>query len=367
MAVDVSAAITAPAVQGMPDDWEDWLAARGTDAGFHQTSAWAAISAALNDAKSYVLTVEEGGRRIGGMLVSFRPAKYRSWAHRGRTWLMGRGRGLLECIGGPLLGGADPAATLADLLEQFDRLARRLGVGYLRFTTVPPADWVTNPAIAEVFARFNYRLEPWLTSIVDLSPSESDLHRAIRQSARKGIRRCREAGLSVVPCRTLDDYLRDFCTPYHDAVAADGHWRPEAAREAQRWLIDGGRHYRFFVVKDGGGAVHATLGTMSYNGMATEILSARTPAGRQANLPAQDLLHWEVMLAHRKAGDRYFNLAGYRATPRDDKEAGIRRFKEKWGGREVAFPEFIRGDRPFLVRAVLEGLRRRAEKRGASA
>ena len=365
--VDVSSTASARVIQGIPNDWDEWLTTRETDAGFHQSSAWAEITAALNDAKSYVLTVEDGRNRVGGMLVSLRPAKYRSWAHLGRTWIMGRGRGVLECLGGPLLGGADPAATLANLLEQFDRLARALGIGYLRFTTVPPADWVTNPNIAEVFGRFNYRLEPWLTSIVDLSPSESELHRNIRQSARKGIRKSREADLSVVLCRTLDDYVQDFCKPYHEAVAADGRWRPEGAREAQRWLIDRGRHYRFFVVKDGTGTVHATLGTMSYNGMATEILSTRTLAGRQTNLPAQDLLHWEVMLAHRTAGDRYFNLAGYRAMPRDDKEAGIRRFKEKWGGREVPYPEFIRGDRPFLVRAVLDGLRRRAAKRSAGA
>jgi hypothetical protein len=362
--IDVPATAGAPAIQGMPADWDDWLAARGTDVGFHQTTAWAAISAALNDTRSYVLTVEDEGRRVGGMLVSFRPAKYRSWAHRGRTWLMGRGGGLLECLGGPVLGDADPAATLAALLEQFDRLAQVLGVGYRRFTTVPPADWVRDLAIAETFGRFNYRLEPWLTSIVDLSPGESDLQRSIRQSARKGIRKSREAGLAVVLCRTLDDYMQDFCKPYHEAMAAEGRWRPEGAREAQRWLVDRGRHYRFFVVKDSGGAVHATLGTMSYNGMATEVLSTRTLAGRRANLPAQDLLHWEVLLAHKKAGDRFFNLAGYRAAPRDDKEAGIRRFKEKWGGREVPFPEFIRGDQPLPVRVVLDGIRR-LRRRGA--
>ena len=56
------------------------------------------------------------------------------------------------------------------------------------------------------------------------------------------------------------------------------------------------------------------------------------------------------MLFHKRAGDRYFNLAGYSPAPANEKEAGIRRFKEKWGGDERSVPTFTWTREPPLLR-----------------
>ena len=108
------------------------------------------------------------------------------------------------------------------------------------------------------------------------------------------------------------------------------------------WNIDGGRHYRFFVAQDANGRVLATLGSYRFNRLATEIMSHRTDASFEENLPAQDLLHWHMFKAHKSAGDRWFNLAGYSPDPGNHKEAGIRRFKKKWGGREVSVSKYYK-------------------------
>jgi hypothetical protein len=348
----------------IPADWDEWLAAQGLGAGFLQTTAWADISAAISATTSYALTVEEGGRRLGGMLVSLRPARHDSWSRGVKTWLMRRHRGTLECFGGPILVGANRAAILERLIAQLDALAVRLGIRHLRFAALPPlAGWADAPETTEIFRRFRYRLEPWLTGIVDLASPEDALRRNLKQAARKGIRKSQEAGLTVSLCDSAQSYLQDFCAPFYEALAADGRWRPEHAREAERWRIDGGRHFRFFVAKDRSGAVHGTLGTFAFNGVATEIMSCRSLLGRNANLPAQDLLHWEAFRAHKAAGDRYFNLAGYSPSPRDEKEAGIRRFKQKWGGRELFYPEFVRGERPALVQAAVRWMEMRQRER----
>jgi lipid II:glycine glycyltransferase (peptidoglycan interpeptide bridge formation enzyme) len=105
------------------------------------------------------------------------------------------------------------------------------------------------------------------------------------------------------------------------------------------------------VVEDSGGNVHAVLGTYCYQGIVTEIMSGRTNFGKSSNVPAQDLLHWEAMLYHKRSGDRYFNLAGYSPNPANEKEAGIRRFKEKWGGREISVPSYTLIHEPRYVRA----------------
>jgi hypothetical protein len=95
--------------------------------------------------------------------------------------------------------------------------------------------------------------------------------------------------------------------------------------------------YTWFVALDESGDPVGTLGTYRHAGVATEVMSARDPGFA---LPSQDLLHWEVIRHHRDAGDQLFDLAGFAPEPADPKEAGIRRFKEKWGGRVVPAPRY---------------------------
>lgn len=329
----------------IPADWDAWLLSQGTSAGFCQSSTWARIHAAVNYASSFALSVVSGGERRAGMLVSLRSAEAapiltKVWL---RNAMAGRLSGTLECFEGPVLPVADPAPLLASLLEQLDTLAARLEVRSIRFSGLPPMSGLADAnCLADVFGRFNYRQRPWQTTLVDLTTTEDELLRNFRQAARKGIRKCFEAGLSVIQCATHEDYVMDFRKPYYAGLAAEGKAVPSEFRDLEQWQIDCGRHYRFLVAKDNAGEVHATLGTYAFNGVATEIMSGRTPVGRAHNLPAQDLLHWEAFRIHKAAGDRWFNLAGYNPAPQDEKEAGIRRFKEKWSGREIAVPQFFR-------------------------
>jgi lipid II:glycine glycyltransferase (peptidoglycan interpeptide bridge formation enzyme) len=124
--------------------------------------------------------------------------------------------------------------------------------------------------------------------------------------------------------------------------------------------LDTARRYAYWVACDAEGAVLATLGTYRYGDLLTEIMSARTPAGVAAGLPAQDMLHWEVMRDHRGSGGRWFDLAGYAEAPGTPKEEGIRRFKRKWAGREVSTPTFTKlvGGRLQRGLARLRSLRR---------
>jgi hypothetical protein len=333
-----------------PGDWDEWLVACGPEAGFLQTSSWARMMHARLCAVSYVLTVEHAGARLAGALVSHVPAGMasRDWLRRGKAWVEGRGNGELICLHGPVLLNGDKREALAALLAQVDALRARVGVGQVYFSGQPVlADWGDARAIASVFSRFRYREVPWLTSVVDLTQPEEKLLAGFKHAARKGIRKCVEAGLSVRAAQGYDEYRRDFYDPYIESLGTGP--RPMSPGD-RRWWQSGGRHYRFLVAKDGAGAVHATLGTYAFNGVATEVWSGRTAAGQKANVPAGDLLHWEAFRIHKAAGDKWFNLAGFSPEPRDAKEAGIRRFKEKWGGREVPVPQYLRGHVPLVAR-----------------
>jgi hypothetical protein len=203
------------------------------------------------------------------------------------------------------------------------------------------ANALSHEALGAVLGARRYEASPWATAIVDLGGDKDALANACSSAARKAVRRGRREGLAVVGCTTRDEYVTRFLGAYESANPG----RANPFREAAVWDLDDGDHYRFYLAVDTQGDVHATLGTYRFNGMATEISSSRTPVGVDAGLPAQDLLHWEVLLAHKALGDRLFNLAGYAPEPADAKEQGIKRFKQKWGGRDVTYARFRRSPR----------------------
>lgn len=352
------------AVEAPSSGWDAWLAAHGGESGFCQTSAWAAIHKAANGAESFVVTVEDGGRLRAGASISRRPADLSgvSLPTRVRAWIGGAGRGRLECFEGPVLVGPDKPALLGVILGQVEALRARLGVREVRFAGAPPASmWAADEVLAAVFERFGYEKTAWLTAFVDLTRSEEELSKSFRHAARKGIRKCLEAGVTVNHCRDFDEFFRDFFRPYYSAARNDVALDRLKERAGRSWEINGCRHYRFFVAKNTDGGVLATLGTYSFNGLATEIMSARMALASVLKLPAQDLLHWEVFRAHKAVGDRLFNLAGFSPDPQTPKEVGIRRFKEKWGGRVVEVPRFHKttlSPPVRLVRGISRAIRR---------
>jgi hypothetical protein len=301
-------------------EWDAWLDTLGPEAGFLQTTAWAAINEAANRATSQLVVArDERGTIAGGALLSLR-------------------EGRLDCFEGPVLGAAERPRTLAAVLDGIGRAARQQGASSVMLHGRPPASsWWPDEELAGVLARRRYEATPWLTALVDLRPPEDELLAGFQRSARKAIRRCAEMGVEVFACDTLDSYLACFVVPYHGPDEGAEPYRADRAM----WERDPGRHYRFFAARDGaGGAILGTLGTYAHGGVATEIMSRRTEAGVRHGAPVQDALHWAAFRAHQQSGDTLFNLAGFAPTPRSDKEAGIRRFKEKWNGQTVPVPRF---------------------------
>jgi Acetyltransferase (GNAT) domain len=334
----------------LPEDWDAWMRDAGADASFGQTGHWARIHETINGAAPYCLEVRDGGRRIAAALFGYRRQNSATLRDLATAAIKGRG-GALECFGGPVITSAAPLPALERILDEADRLARRLMVRQVTFSAPPTtARWPLSAGMESVFAARGFRATSWLTSLVEVARPDNAMLASFRQSARKGIRRCQELGIAVRECCDAADYLENFSHPLFATRRSLGlAIRPEI-ENAQWWDIDRTRQYRYFIALDRDGRVLGTLGTYRWNGVATEIMSERTMPAREARMPVQDLLHWHAFRTHRDLGDRLFDLAGYAPAPANPKEEGIRSFKEKWAGRPVAIPRFERRSEPLQYR-----------------
>lgn len=309
-----------------PDgEWDRWLAACGPEADFLQTSHWALIDSAANARSSRVIAV--GG--IAAALVSH-PAE---------------GGGELRCLHGPVLRDPDAIATVDEIIDSVHKIASMMRCTSVRFIGRPPLSAADIDALACRFRRHGYSSVPWSTSVVDLRRTEADLLAGCDRAVPKALRRAEHAGVRVRLCEDSESFEGEF-------LAAFCSVRPDYDPEIGRAMfsLDAGRAYRFYVAVDEAGVALATLGTYRFGGVATEVMSVRTAVARRSGVPAQDFLHWRVMRDHRDLGDSWFDLAGHAVVPASPAEAGIRRFKRKWGGCEVPSPTLARDLRPPPVR-----------------
>jgi lipid II:glycine glycyltransferase (peptidoglycan interpeptide bridge formation enzyme) len=191
-----------------------------------------------------------------------------------------------------------------------------------------------------MFAQRGFLSSRWGTFLTDLTRDETSLWASIDHSGRKCVKKARTMGATVVRMNSFEDYVTRFYGPYCAVeIAAGRSPNPVSVSEAM-WREDTERYYRYYIVASAEGETLATLGMYLFNSVATETASALTPLAYSQKIPAQDLLHWELMLEAKRSGCHTFDLAGVSPDPTDAKSEGIRRFKQKWGGVYSEYSRF---------------------------
>lgn len=333
----------------VPPGWDERLASAGREGTFLQTSHWADLVRDVDRVTPIFLTVQDGAAVVGTALVLHRRPFDRSTRRVVRSpaaVVHGTHRGWLDFSAGPVVYVPDRAAAVTQaVLDWIENTSRSRG--FTRAATggfAPTSASVSRPELDSVFVRFGYRVSTWATYLTDLSGDEEQLWMRIDQSARKAVKKAQREGAVVEEVRTWEAYESQYARTYNACERRDGRVETPMWVFDKFWHHPARRFYRYYVAVDPTGTVLGTLGMFLYAGTATEINSSLTSAAFESKTPAQDLLHWRVLLDARAADCHTFDLAGVNPAPGTPKEAGIRRFKEKWGGD---YMEFSRHEREF--------------------
>jgi lipid II:glycine glycyltransferase (peptidoglycan interpeptide bridge formation enzyme) len=71
-----------------------------------------------------------------------------------------------------------------------------------------------------------------------------------------------------------------------------------------------------------------------------EMASVISDYSIKNKLYANDAIKWAVIEYGKKKGNKLYDLTGVSPSPETEKEKGIRRFKEKWGGKLINYHTF---------------------------
>ena len=351
-----------------PPTWDAWLSAAGVEGGICQSTYWARVLQRVDHSVPLFVTVSTAPESPSSpdlLLLCFHCRPWDRW-HNGRprqplkNWV--NGRGWLDWADGPavLTRDAGTAQRALDALLGWVETRVRQGRLATVYGRCPRSGrFGGEEAVRALFQKHHFAAHHWATFLTDLEVTEDVLWRNLDAAARKCVRKAQNQGVRVVELTTWTDVLERFEKPYQAFELQAGR-RPFPATVAQTmWEEDPLRqHVHYYVAVMPTGESLATLGMYTCNGIATEIASSLGPEAHNQKIPAQDLLHWELLLAAKRMGCHTFDLAGVNPAPQTPKEVGIRRFKEKWGGRYVEYNTFAR---EFGLRKLVSGVRRRVQ------
>ncbi len=317
----------------IPKHWNEWLQEQGTETGFCQTSDWAKINLKINKKPPYWIEIIDKERRLLGGLFSTNKNSFKDNICK----LLNKKRGYLECYEGPVFAKDSSLPELTAFLMEVEKLSKQLNIKTIRLYAPPLSLWQHDDEYKKIFFDFGYIVNPWQTSIVDISQTPDILIKTFDHAIRKGINRCLNEGVIVKKCETIDIYKEKFLYPYFETRSKLGFLTPKSIDDFVWWSEDVQNSYAYYIAEDSTGDILATLGTYRFNKMVTEIMSERTLKARNSKVPVQDFLHFKVMAEHHAQGDLFFNLAGFNPNPKDEKEKGIKMFKLKWNGRVLNY------------------------------
>lgn len=328
-----------------PTDWSSLLRSADRQCSLHQTEFRARYLAESAGVTPYYLRVMDGDVPVASLLCFERRPFYRTTPksmQKISSLITGSSKGVIEWIEGPIFYREDKVIRVLELFlswmkEQFNSK----GLNRIHCSGLPLfSEYVDSDSVDKVFEKFGFSRSIWATYLVDLSVGEEVLWRKIKSSARKSIGRCIKESVTVRRLASFEEFRHSFYTSYCQAEAEGGRTAGPLERYEILFKEDVEGVYSFWLAETEDGKPLATLGTFKIGSVATEIASSTLNLARVMKLGAQDFLHWKIFISLMQEGCTTFNLAGVSPNPQNPKEAGIRRFKEKWSGEYIEYARY---------------------------
>jgi hypothetical protein len=191
------------------------------------------------------------------------------------------------------------------------------------------------PLLAESLKNLKnpFIIKPWATFLINLSENlEVIWEKMDKHSAQKNIKRSENRGVTI---SEITD--KDLFTIFKLIQKTKGEKETASFDNVKKmWhhLHNIGMHgFLAFYGNDPIGGIMAS----SFNGYINEFGIARTQKDSEAKLYSQDLLKWHLIKWGKNKNLKYYDLTGVNPNPSNQKEEGIYRYKQKWGGKLVNY------------------------------
>lgn len=309
------------------DGWNDFLS-RNSFGTFFQTAYYADYAEKEAGLKPFYLRARENGATAGQLLLFKGSRAHGLLANLPLSRLTTRiARSVFasfHSVYGPVAESDEAALALL-------KKAAEISNGKIREISPHPLQQYEN-----AFSAAGFKRRKWGTFVVDLRKSEEELWKNVDHSARKLVNRTlKQAEVKLVE---TEGEFKEF-----HAVLNENRKRGKVLLYRYSpllWKIwrETNTGEVFIAREKNSGRVLAGLGISFFNGYLNEWGAGTSNYAIENHVYAQDAIKWSVIKWAKEKNFKWFDLTGVNPCPMNDKEKGIYRFKEKWGGKLVEYP-----------------------------
>lgn len=181
----------------------------------------------------------------------------------------------------------------------------------------------------------NFKIQEWATNIIDLQKPLDELYSNIhKHSGRKNIERAEKKGVTVEEINEKN--LPDYHKIRHQFKERLGEETFDYEITLKWWKLVKPIGYSGILARKDQKPIGGILFS-HFNDVIVEAGVARSEEDAKEKLYAQDLIKWKIIEWGHNKKMKFYDLAGYNPYPKTSKEEGIKRYKEKWGGKKFPY------------------------------
>ena len=289
----------------------------------HQTTAWGKFQTRIKSRnKRWIIGVFENNKLIGGTMVI---------RHR-----LPKGYCFLYCARGPLLDydHQDIQKHIDLITKEATQIAEEENAIFLRID--PPLKKLKK---LKKFHISHAGFQPEHTLILDLTMSEEDLLKNMKQKGRYNIKLAAKKGVEIRVSnpRNTEQFTKDIDAYYEmlqETTERDGfagHNKDVYKNMVE--ILSGQNFAKFYIAEQNNEILAATIITCFKD---TSIYYYGVSSNKYRNLMAPYLIQWQAIKDAKKDGHKVYDFLGI--APENAKNhpwKGVTTFKKKFGGEEL--------------------------------
>jgi len=286
----------------------------------HHTKEYASVQELLNRKPLFLKFINQKGDIVGQMLVTMYSRYYKRKKLSSVLNKISLSKNTIcNWTFGPVIFNFDFTTEICNELNKF-----LISKNYIVIGSDHP---LSGQPLTHL--KISFKVQEWATFLIDLSKNTQELlNNMNKHSARKNIERSEKRGVYVKELTKDNLYLYQEIRKENNPVTLEILESRWDSLKNIGWT-------GFLAFKD-----EIPIGGLMisyFNKFLNEWGIARTKKDTQEKFYSQDLLKWKIIEWGINKNFRYFDLTGVNPEPLDEKELGIFRYKEKWGGKLFKF------------------------------
>lgn len=237
---------------------------------------------------------------------------------------------IFTCYGGPVVFSGSAEA----IVNEIDNLAKKNKTYFSK---------ISSPYLSDLSKEFaSYTKEDSGTFKINLTGTPEEIFSKIEKGCRKNVKRTEET-VQIVKINDISE-LKQYKELMIETRERLELGLPPFFPDEDMWNClrnSEGNFVEVFLAKQGD-KVLSGLGVLAFNKQITEIGAGNSNYALENKIYSNDLIKWNIIKWGNQNGYLAYDLAGVKPTPVTDKERGIFRFKQKWGGELVTFPTYTK-------------------------